>query len=196
MPTRGLTGEEIDARRALVRPWLEWATRGAAVSEADERYQLVTEGRDVGVMQARYSSCGDLAHWLLYRLGVRLPWVNRAEFKGWVVGANVSKLASNPCSQTPGLSTNYETGDVAVIWNNPTGDDAHVIVCASQMAANGDLITAEYGQPGGRLGPRAFVVEHGSRHCGKRKIQRWLPLAFVLEIAAEQGALVDAEVVP
>jgi hypothetical protein len=194
MPTRGLTGEEIDARRALVAPWLEWATRGGAVSEDDPRYQIVTEHRDVGAMQARYSSCGDLAHWLLYRLGVRLPWINRQEFHGWSVGANVSKLASNPCVQVPTLETKFGAGDVVVIWNHPQGDDAHVIVCAGEMASDGLITTAEYGQPGGRLGPRVFKAANGARTCGPRRLQRWLPLAFVLEIAEEQGMLVDAEI--
>lgn len=51
-------------------------------NEDDPIYQGVTEGRDVPPFREKYSSCGDLAHWLLFRLGSRLEMINRKEHLG------------------------------------------------------------------------------------------------------------------
>src|SRR6187402_1659302 len=61
-------------------------------SKDDPIYAMVTEGRDVGEFRKQYSSCGDLGHWILERLGVRERWVNRKSLKQYMVGANVSRL--------------------------------------------------------------------------------------------------------
>jgi hypothetical protein len=186
----GLTGEEIDARRIEAKRLLEWACRGTAgVSEQDPRYVEVTEGRDFG---AGYSSCADLAHWLLYRVGVRSPWINRAEHTGWKTGVNVSRLAySVPrlmCrTETPGSV--FDCGDVLIVWNKPDGTDAHVMVVYEYDHRTVTLTVAEYGQPGGHIKERPLVARNGHLYIGQRQIQRWLPFACVTNVASELGQL-------
>ena len=171
------------AYQKLAVAWLEWMCRGnIGVSEQDERYRWVTEGRDFG---AGYSSCADAAHSLYFRLGVREPWVNRAEHKGWAMGANVSRLAWMCPQARPYRGEPLEPGDVIIVWSR-SGDE-HVI-CV--IESHGDVLyTAEYGQPGGALKTR--VVQGGK--IGQRRIQRWLPLRDVLAAAQANGRLVDAD---
>lgn len=177
---------------------LEWTTRGSlGVSESDERYRLVTERRDNGP----YSSCADLAHWMLYRLGVRLDWINRTEHNGWISGVNVSRLCWLP-NKAARAYTGGELlpGDVITIRSPdlpPTQDDSHVICVLEQ---EGDALrTAEYGQPGGALRIRTLRRVYDDKgvykgtFIGARRIERHLPLQHVLTLAEASGELVDAE---
>ena len=152
----------------------------------DPVYVEVTEGRDgPGPEQRRrYSSCGDLAHWLYKRLGIREPWVNRTDdgvFGPWATGANVARLWGGACpfDQVPPATALWmpEPGDVVLVWN--TGFDAHVMVAIGTEGST--LRTANYGAggmspglaPGARVG--GAVVSGGK--YGAKKIQRFLPLS-------------------
>ncbi len=197
-----IAGEEIDARRAHVRGLLDWATVGGSFDEMHPHYQAVTEGRDVGQMRKHYSSCGDLAHFLLFALGCRQPWINRSEHLGWKFGTasngqsnNVSLLAgtTNPPSlaapdsvrQKYSWGSTVDTGDILLVWND--GYDAHVMVVHS--FEDGRLIVAEYGQPGGHVTSKKIEARQGAFYIGRRRLQRWLPLHLVLLDAAERGLL-------
>jgi len=135
-------------------------------TEQDAFYQIVTEGRDVGAARAGYSSCGDLAHWLLRCLGVRAPWVNRnddGDGRNWKVGVNLNWLCPRPigpCSiASPHLQGDPAPGDI-IVQNNAVG--GHVI-CVIELRGPGQLVTAEYGQPGGKRKERAFpqnIISH------------------------------------
>jgi hypothetical protein len=187
-----ITGEEVDALRAHVPSLLDWACIGGKLDESHPNYVSVTEGRDAGRMQKAYSSCGDLASWLLFRLGCRQPWVNRAEHKGWRVGRNVSALATEaPAAvrQLPVPGALFDTGDILICWNNDDGTDAHVMVVHSFTASPFRLIVGEYGQPGGHVAERSLDRRQGAFYIGRRRVQRWLPLALVLTDAAERGLL-------
>jgi hypothetical protein len=178
-----MTGEEIDRRQALVHRLLDWACNGErGVDEDHPHYREVTEGRDVGAMRSKYSSCGDLAHWLLYRLGCRAPFVNRAEHRGWKVGANVSLLSTAPhgVRQLPVPGARFEPGDVLIVWNHQQGHDAHVMVVYEHRPDLARLVVAEYGQPGGHVRKRLLTANGGLLYIGTRKLQRWLPLHLVL----------------
>lgn len=180
-----MTGEEIDARQQLAVKLLDWACNGErGIGENDPKYQLVTEGRDTGRFQRSYSSCGDLAHWLLFRLGVREPWINRAEHRGWKTGENVSRLAfkaPKDVRQLPVPGSRFEPGDVLIIWNDDQGRDAHVMVVYEHRPDLARLVVAEYGQPGGHVRKRHLHASNGFLWVGTRKVQRWLPLRLVLE---------------
>jgi hypothetical protein len=180
--------------RALAAELVEYACGGAGGrSEADPVYQAVTEGRDVGAMQARYSSCGDLAHWLLYRLGVRLPFVNRAEHLGWTSGANVSRIAfANVAESDPRQNAHYLPGDIGIVWSKPEGTDAHVFVILEDAQPSA-LLVGEYGQPGGHVRARAIGYESGRLRIGSRTLRRVLRLDRVLDAADEADALVPPE---
>lgn len=163
----------------------------AGRSKVDPVYVEVTEGRDgPGPEQRkRYSSCGDLAHWLYKRLGIREPFLNRTDDDAngpWRPGVNVSRLWGGTCpfDQIPPSDPQWlpGPGDVLLIWN--TGNDAHVMV-ALGLEPNGKLRTANYGaggmspgvSPGARIGSNAVVWKNGKPFYGARQIQRYLPLA-------------------
>ena len=191
----GITGEEVDARLVHVPQLLEWACGGEAHKKRGN-YSQVVEDRD----WAGYSSCGDLAHWLLYALGCRQAWINRGEHRdgdlgkpGWDVAVNVSRLAfSAPTSvrQTPmpGYMV-VAPGDIMICWNDAKGTDAHVFLAAAHQRLPGTLRVAEYGQPGGHIVDRIVAARDGKLFNGRRQIQRWLPLHLVITDAAERDEL-------
>jgi hypothetical protein len=81
----------IAERRAAAAAFCEYATNGETGRKcSDPVYQAIVEKRDKG---PGYSSCGDLAHWLLTRLGCRDTRLNRKELYGFVYGVNVSRLS-------------------------------------------------------------------------------------------------------
>ena len=187
-----ISGEEVDALLVAVPRLLEWATAGGTADETHANYLEVTEGRDSGKARATYSSCGDLAAWLLFRLGCRQEWVNRRENRGWKVGANVSQLAfvaplSVRRAPFPGIVAS--PGDIFIQWNDPRGTDAHVFLCAREQRLPGQMTVAELGQPGGHIRDRLVTARNGHLYCGARRIQRWLPLHLVITDAAERGEL-------
>jgi hypothetical protein len=186
----GISGEDVDALRLHVKPLLDWACAGGKLDERHPHYTAVTEGRDPA--NPKYSSCGDLAHWELFRLGCRQHWVNRKEHLGWGVGQNVSRLAFGaPTSvrRTPRAGARFETGDVLIVWNKADGTDAHVMVVYEFAFSPLRLVVAEYGQPGGHIAERKLTVREGELYVGSRQIQRWMPLALALTDAAERGLL-------
>jgi hypothetical protein len=193
------TGEDIDRRQALVRKLLDWACAGGQYDEFHPNYVSVTEGRDRGQGNVGdISSCGELAHWLLYRLGARQDWINRREHRGWIRGVNVSALcysAPNRVRKTPVPSRAFEVGDIIVSWADPKTKDAHVMVVYEFELFPLRLIVAEYGAPGGQIAPKNISVR-GDQYIlqgryGTKPIQRWLPLHLVLTDAAERGELVE-----
>lgn len=116
----------LDELRDMAREWAAFVC--ALRKPSDPVYKWVTEGRDPG---PQYSSCGDLAHFILYRLGCREPWINRKEHLGWKPNRNVNRLVrlpigTNELAREPiGLA---QTGDILVIWQRADTSDAHVLV--------------------------------------------------------------------
>jgi hypothetical protein len=181
--------EELQRRAGL---FLRWACGGPeGRPESDPIYQRVTEGRDVGAMQRKYSSCGDLAHALYEFLGIRGRWVNRAALGHYVIGHNIARLNGHPGKREPRFSDTFEAGDVLVVWNQPDTEDAHVI-CVLGMDG-GHLQTAEYGQPGGALRERRLEVANSGLLIGGRLARVWLPLHRVIALAKQEGELVPTE---
>lgn len=156
--------------------------------ENDAVYQSVTEARDVGAQQRSYSSCGDLAHWLLYRMGSRAKFINRKEHLGWQSGLNVSKLAYSSLSEDAKETDIYQAGDILIIWSKPDATDAHVMVVLEHQGSR--LLCGEYGQPGGK------VREHQLARpllVGTRKIHRVLRFAKVLDDGELRGELQEPD---
>lgn len=157
-------------------------------SESDGVYKQVTEGRDVGAMQKSYSSCGDLAHWLLFRLGSRASFINRKEHRGWRPGANVSALAFSPVAEEAKDTDRYLAGDVLIIWSRPDATDAHVMVA---LEHDGNTLTSgEYGQPGGKVCIHQ-LVKPGL--VGQRKIHKVLRLTRALAYSEDHGQLMEPD---
>lgn len=128
--------------------------------ESDPFYKIVTENRDGpgAKLAAKYSSCADLAHWLFRCLGVRADWLNRnddEDAQRWRVGVNLNWLCPKPIGKCPiaraKLVGDPSPGDVFV-ENNAYG--GHVFCAVDYLPARDTLISAEYGQPGGKLKTR------------------------------------------
>lgn len=164
--------------------WLRIATDGEkGRGESDPVYRAITEGRDVGEV---YSSCGDLCHWLLFRLGIRSPYINRAEHRGWRMGMNIGYLMWRcPEARPPHTGEVYSPGDILAVWNEPNGTDAHVLVVREHQGSL--VMSADYGQPGGKI--RTRVLQRGM--LGDRKLQRVIPIQRALWAAEQRGELVD-----
>jgi hypothetical protein len=181
----------LDVWRAAAVALVEYACGFEAGRNKDDAvYKEVTEGRDgPGPEQRRrYSSCGDLAHWLYMRLGIREAWVNRRDdhaFGPWRPGVNISQLWGGACpfDRIPPADAAWmpEPGDVVLIWN--TGNDAHVMVALGCDGCN--LRTANYGaggmsplaSPGAKIAAKPLTFQLGKPFYGSRQVQRYLPLA-------------------
>ena len=182
---------DIAEYRAFTHLLIPYACGAEGRAETDPVYQEVTEGRDTGQYRAFYSSCGDLAHWLYARLGVRSKWCNRAELGHYRVGMNVSNLAYHECARVPANDALFAQGDVLIIWARPDTTDSHVIVVLDHQPPF--IYTGEYGQPGGALKTRQLNGITGRPRIGTRFIQKVLPLASVLELASVRGELTEPD---
>lgn len=196
----------LDVWRAAAVALCEHACGSSAGrSKDDPVYLEVTEKRDgPGPEQRRrYSSCGDLAHWLYKRLGIREKWINRTDdgaFGPWRPGANVARLWGQACpfDQVPPSDPQWlpEAGDVVLIWNN--GVDAHVMVALGRDGAA--LRTANYGAggmsplafPGAKIASRPLTFQHGKPFYGTRQVQRYLPLAEAVRLISVEPDLSGA----
>lgn len=121
----------------------------------DPLFEAVTERRQ----SKGYSACGDLGHWVLFRLGFRFPWVNRAEHNGWRVGKNLSLLCSsvaggsNPVARPPRLGREVDAGDILVVNVHDVAKSHVVVVLGPAVLEPRAVIrTAEYGQFDARYG--------------------------------------------
>ncbi len=176
----------------------EWACGGEkGRDKRDPIYRAVTENRDGGLVPYdKYSSCGDRAHWRLWRLGVRLPFVNREERTplpgDWHVGVNISELWNakhGAPAVAPGRDWMPEPGDELLIWL--TGFDAHSLSVLSYDAATNTARTANYGTagmskamfPGAQCKTVPLVYWPATGWmCGKRKVHRVTKLADVVPL--------------
>lgn len=192
----------VGALRFAAVALAEYACGRAGRSKDDPVYTEVTEGRDSPPNRRSYSSCGDLGHWLLYRLGCREKWVNReAAPGGYRSTLNVSLLAAH--GEAPGGSEwEPAPGDVLIIANQwPSGKDAHVCVWL------GDGRVANYGAggmsaaatPGANVTTPALSYHGGGWHLGTRRVQRYVSLERVpltakpdLSGAELTGEVIDA----
>lgn len=198
-----------------------WACGGAVGrSKTDPVYQLIVEGRDVPSSYERYSSCADRAHWRLWRLGCRLPFVNREERSplphDWHVGVNISNLhdvrQGSPClfrvddqgrkyATQPGADWEPSPGDELIIWN--TGNDAHSLSIISHDGSR--AVTANYGAggmskaafPGAKLGNAPLVFKAGHWWYGEgaraKQVMRVLRLVDIIETLTAKADLSGPE---
>lgn len=202
-----------DEYRDSARRWCEYACNGAKGRRLrDPVYQRITEGRDIpGTARDGYSSCGDLAHWLLYKLGVRSAWLNRAEHLGFRSGMNLARLCprpqfTNPWARKARGEEVFHTGDILIIWDERRRGqpnytlDGHALVVDRHEGRT--LHSWDFGQgPMGPRSPQANYIE-GQRRTRPltfsgglwvapdgRSIQSVLSLSEVLEAAKAAGEL-------
>lgn len=141
-----------------------------------------------------YSSCGDLAHWLLLCLGCRDEIVlNRSDDGGevpWKAGPNIFRLATSPWYIHASEYGIPDDGDILHVQRaSGTGD--HVSVLLSKDSPD-RWTTADYGQPHGRLKDCELRdVSRGLQVRG-RLLVGWVSLGLVVTL----GALTESAIVP
>lgn len=175
-------------------------------------YEAVTEGRQsktasqIQLWSQRdprsrgprpfYSSCGDLAHWLLYRLGVRFDWINRDEHDGWSFrGANnnVTTLYANQLARRVRPDSRFFTGDILIV-GTAMPNTTHVTCVLEHVPEMEYLLTGDYGQPHGALRDAHPVFEsEGKLWRGQRSVDVVLSLGEVVEAARAAGKLESIE---
>ncbi len=173
---------------------IEWACGyDVGRSKDDPVYKLVTENRDGPGPEQRkkYSSCGDVVHFYLMRLGVRESWINRTDdgvYGPWVSGKNISDLwgSSCPIDIVPNADWKPEPGDILIIWN--TGFDSHVCVALSELE-QGKIVLGNYGAggmnpnplPGSNVKPSKLTWNGKQWVIGSRYVQRCLKLSEIVK---------------
>lgn len=207
----------LECYQAAVVALDTWACNGTAGRpKTAPEYQLVVEGRDVPANYEHYSSCADRAHWRYWRLGCRLPFVNREERtpypKDFHWGVNISRLhdvqKGAPClfvlnddgekeATPPDASWEPSPGDEMLIWNS--GPDAHSLSIISFDGSR--AATANYGVsgmskavfPGAKVGsaPLTFKGKHWWYGEGvhAKQVQRVSRLVDIIETLTAKATL-------
>lgn len=176
----------------------------AGRTKLDPVYVEVTEGRDgpTPAARAHYSSCGDLAHWLLERLGVRASWVNRKSLGHYTIGMNIGSLYGCPIAHVPNAPP--APGDICEIWNATDSHDAHVCIVLGPGSDDKHLRIANYGAggmssataPGCNISDSPLARDAYGWHIGKnaRKLQRVIRLVDVVPLITARPVLTGAPV--
>jgi hypothetical protein len=194
---------EGDYRRAAVA-LAKFAVNGdSGRVSGDPVHEWVTEGRRTQYeralangaawaqrMRAGYSSCGDLAHWLLMCLGCRYELVvNRGDdggVKGWAIGANIGRLAWSSWYEHASENGLPIEGDILHV---APPDHVSVLIDASDPDS---WATADYGQPHGRMRECPLRdVSQGLLVRG-RKLEGWVSIGRMVKL----GALIADAIVP
>lgn len=175
----------VDAPRGRVPPdpVHEWITEGRRLQYERAWAAGAAWAR---ALPAGYSSCGDLAHWLLLCLGVRDErYVNRDGDGGthpWLAGVNISRLVELPAYVRAIGSAVPSPGDIVHL-----AAPDHVAICEAFSCEEVTMSSFDYGQPYG--GPRTrAIVRHGSVWIvGGRALQGWVDIE---RLSLSESALV------
>lgn len=131
-------------------------------AHGDPVYTRITLGlQDDAARQGWFfSSCAFLPHWLFEALGIDRPYVGRSREPD----EPLSRLAWGEDSEPVTPATRFLTGDVIQIGSN---GDSHVLVVldyeppSERNQGQGHLVSADYGQPGGKIRHRHVHVDQG-----------------------------------
>lgn len=117
----------------------------------------VTEGRGRGYVALKppSTSCGDLLHCVAFAAGYRGPAMNRAECRGWTPGVNLSRWFVPPLTHArlwkPRLA-DLQPGDfLCYDYTTPRAHGAVFLGAGTTPAGLRVALTADFGQPGGKL---------------------------------------------
>ena len=157
----------------------------------DPIHEEVTEGRRkqyedamrAGAEWAKkmvpYQSCGDLIAWLLYRLGCRNErLVNRTADEGavaWAPVKNVTNITGASGYRKAKGGAVPQPGDALFLLQH----GGHLAVLLEWDEARRVAVSADYGQPYGRLRERAIGPVHGGWTLGGVALDGWLDLDSV-----------------
>lgn len=184
---------DADVRRAAVAI-ARWATNDDECKLGDPIHEWVTEGRrkqwedarkrgDAWAQKGSYSSCGDLAHALLFLLGCRDErLVNRTGDGGvtpWRIGANLSRIDAAPgyVKARSGLVPN--DGDILHVASVYSGQQTNDHVAVLESFGMVSIITHDYGQPYGLRKVQSAHQTGGLFVIGQRRLIGWLDVCAV-----------------
>lgn len=190
--------DTLDRRRvavALAR-WAAVDDQGRPRGLGDPVHEAVTEGRRMQYEKALaagqewakklpgYFSCGDLAHWLLARLGVRDErLVNRSDDGGvipWRAAENLFRIQRHPAFVAAGGGKVPQPGDILHLLQH----GGHVDVLLEWDLVRYVAVVAAYGQPYGAQRTRSILpTKSGGWLLDGAPLTGWLDLD-ALEYAA------------
>lgn len=193
--------DTLQAYRAAAVGWAWWACQGFDGARIGaEPHRTVTEGRKELMHRTNpgrlYSSCGDLVHFVLDRIGCRAPFVNRAP--RWRIGQNLLLLAAHWPRAGRGVEP---CGGDLVWWERPSEPgSAHVTLWLGD--GGGAALSAEYGGQGpfvvGAVDGRVTVTapKRDARGVlsrldatGRRYVGTVYPLVLLLDLVRQAGEL-------
>jgi hypothetical protein len=193
-PTPGDIAEpDIDTLRAAAVALATFAVNGAMGRDVrDPVHEWVTEGRrlqyeiahSAGAAWTRkippYSSCGDLAHWLLTCLGCRDErFVNRTGDGGkvpWKAALNISRLVSLPAYVSAVRAKGQVPAPGDIVYVAPPD---HVAVVTDWDEHEGMVTTCDYGQPYGKRNRKALIRRNTTTFIGTRTLLGWVDISRV-----------------
>ncbi len=150
----------------------------------DPVHELVTEGRTLANEQRRargspevaYSSCTDLATWVLASLGcIDESLINRSDDGGripWQIGASLPRLVHAPSYQPAAKGGAPSPADILYL----TDKGGHVCVLRVWDEVAGLATTDDYGQPYGRRRHRTLRKQGGVWTLDGRPLGGWIDL--------------------
>jgi hypothetical protein len=233
-----MTPEDLTTARQYVRAYARWRCGGALPlyngcppgqtgrGKLDPVYVEETQGRDQKAFWDRYSSCGDLSQGVAAHLGVRKPYMNRADAhgKGWNPGRNLVHFYDGEISargQGFHLLADYirehgrpaivppagyvpKAGDLGFIWS-PGQNNAHTFVFGHLLAFGNAsvpetapaLIAETFNYGAGGM----TRTEYPGAHCVESKIERranglWFGTRKLQFIVPLERLLADSEGLP
>jgi hypothetical protein len=171
--------------RRVGDPIHEWVTEG----RRQEYEWAVRNGSKWALNMEPYSSCGDLAHWLLTMLGCRdESVVNRTDDGGvmdWMPGPNISRLVGSKF-YTKGHRVNPMLGDIIHV------SSPHHVAVLIEKKSEDKWFTADYGQPYGQRKPCDIGFSRNIKYIRGRPLQGFVSLSKMVN----SGAFTESAVVP
>jgi len=174
-----------DHRRRVALELAAYATNdGKGRDVGDPVHEAITEGRTLANEQRRrngspevpYSSCTDLATWLLASMGCTdESLINRSDDGGripWQIGASLPRLVHAPSYQQAAAGGTPAAGDILFL----TDRGGHVAVLRVWDELAGLATTDDYGQPYGRRRHRTLRRQGGVWTLDGRPLGGWLDL--------------------
>jgi hypothetical protein len=233
-----VTPDDLTAARQYARAYARWRCGGALPlykgcppgqtgrGKLDPVYVEETQGRDQKAFWDRYSSCGDLSQGLAAHLGVRKPYVNRADGygKGWTPGRNLLHFYCGEQSAraaghhhladyvrehgmpatVPPAGYVPKAGDLGFVWT-PGQNNAHTFVFGNLLAFGNAsvpetapaLVAETFNYGAGGM----TRTEYPGANCRESKIERrasglWLGQRKLQFIVPLERLLADSDGLP
>lgn len=174
---------KADHRRRVAVALAAYATNdGRGRDIGDPVHEAITEGRTLANMQRRargspevpYSSCTDLATWVLASMGCTdESLINRSDDGGripWQIGASLPRLVHAPSYQPASKGGAPVAGDILYLTDN----GGHVCILRVWDTLAGLATTEDYGQPYGRRRHRTLRRQGGVWTLDGRPLGGWI----------------------